>query len=85
MADIQICAPGTILAATHKGTERPQFFEVTGIVSKGTVELRQIVTDENGSPVASAFIAPPFRASVGISIDPDSLATVWNTTTPPRP
>lgn len=69
---------GTIMAA-NRGVrdQREDFFQITRIINRGTVELRQIVVDQNGNPVASAFVAPPFTAPVAVAIYSDRQGVVW--------
>ncbi len=51
------------------------FFQIIRIINRATVELRQVVADQNGNPVARAFAAP----SVTSPILPDRQAVVWAT------
>ncbi|MCM2505633.1 hypothetical protein NDN16_18360 [Aureimonas altamirensis] len=69
---------GTIMTAKRSPNDtREDFFQITRIVSRATVELRQIVVDQNGNPVASAFVAPPFTTPVAVEIQPDRQGVVW--------
>lgn len=71
---------GTIMSVRRSAKEATEdFFQITRITNRGTVELRQVVADQNGNPVASAFVAPPATASVTVAILPDRQAVVWAT------